>query len=292
LAIVQVCIYRIIPKFETPVINVDKLDIEKKPSETYLEKFKRLVEIMATLRGDKGCPWDKQQDHRTLMPYVIEEAYEVIEAIEEEKSDKIAEELGDLLLQIVFQAQVAKDNGEFTIAEVLDHINDKLIRRHPHIFGDVKADTPDQVLKNWEEIKLKEKGATMRKSLLDGIPSTLPALLYARRLQERAAGVGFDWESVDGVLEKAEEEIQEMREAIKTGDKEKITDELGDLLFVLVNVGRWLEINPEESLRKTSKKFIRRFSHIEQKAKLIGKDLSEMDLYEMEDIWQSSKENE
>jgi tetrapyrrole methylase family protein / MazG family protein len=274
------------------IFEMDKINIEKAENETYLDKFERLVKIMAVLRGEKGCPWDKQQDHRTLMPYVIEEAYEVIEAIEENKPNRIAEELGDLMLQIVFQAQVAKDNGEFTISNVLDHINDKLIRRHPHIFGDVEATTPGEVIKNWEEIKLKEKGATLRKSLLDGIPAALPALLYARRLQERASGVGFDWESIDGVLEKAEEEIEELREAIQTGDKDKITDELGDLLFVLVNVGRWLEVNPEEALRKTSKKFIRRFSHIEQKAKMMGKDLSEMNIYEMEDIWQSSKDME
>jgi tetrapyrrole methylase family protein / MazG family protein len=271
---------------------MNEFNIDKTEGETYLDKFQRLVNIMAILRGDKGCPWDKQQDHRTLMPYVIEEAYEVIEAIEEGKPDRIAEELGDLMLQIVFQAQVAYDNGEFSISDVLDYINDKLIRRHPHIFGEVEASTPGEVIRNWEEIKLKEKGATMRKSLLDGIPTALPALLYARRLQERAAGVGFDWETVDGVLEKAEEEVEELREAIKSGDRDKITDELGDLLFVLVNVGRWLEVNPEEALRKTSKKFIRRFSHIEQKAKMLGKNLSEMDLYEMEDIWQSSKELE
>jgi tetrapyrrole methylase family protein/MazG family protein len=263
--------------------------LNKNENEAYTDKFKRLVEIMATLRGDKGCPWDKEQNHKTLMPYVIEEAYEVIDAIEEGEPKKLAEELGDLTLQVVFQAQVAEEAGEFTISDVLDSINDKLIRRHPHIFGDVTAETAQQVVKNWEEIKLKEKGTTLRTSLLDGIPGGLPALLYARRLQERAAGVGFDWENIDGVMEKLEEEVQELHQAIRSKEIDKIEDELGDLLFVLVNVGRWMNINPEEALRRTSKKFVKRFKHIEETAKKQEKNLSDMDLYEMEDIWQNAK---
>lgn len=270
-------------------MNKDVEPFSRRRSEDYTEKFRKLVEIMDTLRGENGCPWDREQGHRSLMPYVIEEAYEVVEAIEEDDMEKLCEELGDLMLQIVFQARIAKEEGNFTIADVLNSINNKLIRRHPHIFGDVSVKNSAEVVKNWEEIKLKEKGVTRRSSLLDGIPFSMPALLHARRLQQRAAEVGFDWENIDGVLEKAEEEIEELREAVKTDNKEKIADELGDLLFVLVNLGRWLKINPEEALRNTSRKFIRRFRHIEKTAQKMNKDLSEMGLYEMEDIWQDAK---
>lgn len=252
-------------------------------------EFRKLLEIMDRLRGKDGCPWDLQQDHHSLMPYLIEETYEVIEAIDEGVPERIAEELGDLTLQIVFHARLGKEEGTFDAGDVMDSINRKMIRRHPHIFGDVKADTPEDVLKNWEEIKLKEKGVRPRKSLLDGIPRSLPALLHSRRLQERAAEVGFDWEDVDGVIDKFEEEAEEMRDAIKSGDRDKMTDELGDLLFALVNVGRWLGINPEEALRRTGAKFTRRFQQIEKAARQNGKKLSDMGLYEMEEIWQASK---
>lgn len=252
-------------------------------------KFIKLVEIMDRLRGEKGCPWDKEQNYKTLTPYIIEEAYEVVEAIEEGNFRKLSEELGDLMLQIIFQSRIAMENGEFTIEDVLDSINRKLIRRHPHIFGDVQVETAQQVANNWEEIKLREKNDEPRESLMDGIPEGMPALLFARRLQERAAQVGFDWENVEQVIDKAEEEIGEIREAIRVKDREKIKDELGDLFFVLVNISRWMNINPEETLRHTSKKFIKRFKHIEETAKKLGRNLSEMGLYEMEEIWQRAK---
>jgi tetrapyrrole methylase family protein / MazG family protein len=255
----------------------------------FTEKFKELVEIMDTLRAEGGCPWDREQDHKSLVPYLIEEAYEVIESIEEGSPEKLREELGDLLLQIVFHSRIAKESGQFEIGGVLDSINEKLIRRHPHIFGDAIAETSEQVLKNWEEIKLREKGGRKRESLMDGIPIDMPALLYARRLQERAAQVGFDWESVGGVIEKLREEIEELGEATKKADREMVMDELGDLFFALVNVGRWMDINPEEALRQTSKKFVRRFKHIEKTAKTQGRALSEMSLDEMEAIWQGAK---
>lgn len=258
----------------------------------YLDKFKKLVDIMDTLRGEKGCPWDLEQDHRTLMPYLIEEAFEVIETIEGEMPQKLCEELGDLLLQIIFHARIAKENGEFEIGAVLDSINNKLIRRHPHIFGETKVKDSREVLRNWEEIKMKEKKDAPRKSLLEGIPKSMPALLLARRIQERAAQVGFDWENVDGVIDKISEEIGELREAARSGEKEKVQDELGDLLFALVNIGRWLDINPEEALRQTSRKFKRRFQEIEKTAVERGTKLSHMGLDEMEAIWQESKKME
>ncbi|MCE1245118.1 MAG: nucleoside triphosphate pyrophosphohydrolase [Firmicutes bacterium] len=257
------------------------------------EKFAKLLDIMDTLRGENGCPWDLEQDHQTLMPYLIEEAYEAIETIEENSDPKrLAEELGDVMLQIVFHSRIGKEKDEFSASDVLDSINAKMIRRHPHIFGDVKVSNSDEVLKNWEEIKLKEKGCAPRKSLMDGIPHRLPALLYARRLQERAGEVGFDWEKIDDVMDKFEEEAEEMREAMKANDKEKVSEELGDLLFALVNVARWLEINPEEALRATSKKFIRRFRKIENTAESSGKMISDLSLDEMEEIWQASKKDE
>jgi len=267
------------------------MELSLSQNEKYARDFVHLLDIMDTLRGENGCPWDKEQDHLSLLPYLIEETYEVVEAIEEVNSKKMAEELGDLMLQIVFHARLGKEDGEYTIGDVLESINKKMIRRHPHIFGDVKVNSSKDVLKNWEEIKMKEKSATPRKSLLDGIPGKLPALLYARRLQERAAQVGFDWEDIYGVIDKFEEEAGELRDAIKSGDREKMTDELGDLLFALVNVGRWLGINPEEALRRTGKKFIRRFHRIEETATENGKKLQDMGLYEMEEIWQRAKKD-
>ena len=258
----------------------------------YAEKFIKLLDIMDKLRGENGCPWDLEQDHKTLLPYIVEETYETVEAIEEENPNKIAEELGDVMLQIVFHSRLGKESGDFNVGDVLDSINNKMIRRHPHIFGDVKVNNSREVLQNWEEIKMKEKGTTPRKSLLDGIPRELPALLKAKRLQERAAEVGFDWPEIDGVVDKIEEEIGELREALQTKEKEKITDEMGDLLFALVNIGRWMNINPEEALRRTNKKFIRRFKYIENYARENNLDLNEMDVWAMEEIWQESKREE
>lgn len=255
-------------------------------------KFAKLLNIMDILRGAEGCPWDKEQNHKTLMPYLIEEAYEVIEALEENNPQRIAEELGDLTLQIVFHSRIGKEEKTFSANDVLESINDKMIRRHPHIFGNTKVSTADEVLKNWEEIKLQEKGCKKRTSLMDGIPRSLPALLYSRRLQERAAESGFDWDNIEGVLEKCDEETQELKHAIKLKDHNKIEEELGDLLFAWVNAARWFNINPEQALRKTGDKFIRRFKYIEKQAEEKGLKLSQMTLDEMEEIWQDSKKLE
>ena len=264
----------------------------KSNNEKYAEKFVKLLDIMDRLRGENGCPWDLEQDHKTLLPYIVEETYETVEAIEDECPHKLSEELGDVMLQIVFHSRIGKETGTFDVGDVLDSINEKMIRRHPHIFGDTKVNSSKEVLQNWEEIKLKEKSHTKRESLMDGVPRDLPALLKARRLQERAAQVGFDWPEIDGVIDKIEEEIGELRGALRTKDRDKIMDELGDLLFALVNVGRWLSINPEEALRHTSKKFIRRFKYIENFAKENKMDLNKMDVWDMEEIWKDAKKEE
>ncbi len=257
-----------------------------------VDQFQRLLDIMARLRGDEGCPWDMEQDHRSLQPYLIEEAFEVIETIEEGNPQRLCEELGDLLLQIVFHSRIAQEKGDFDIEDVCRAISNKLIRRHPHIFGNVTVSDSREVLKNWEEIKMQEKAGKPRRSLLEGIPKSMPALLYARRLQERAAQVGFDWPDVDGVLDKVAEEIEELREALNEGDKEHASREMGDLLFALVNISRWINANPEEALRNTAGKFIRRFGHIEDEARNRQQKLSEMSLDQMEEIWQDSKTKE
>lgn len=263
--------------------------MKEEKKETAGDKFQKLLDIMDTLRGEGGCPWDLEQDHRSLTPYLIEEAFEVAEAIEGGTPAMLCEELGDLLLQIVFHARISKESSEFDSGDVIDSICRKLIRRHPHIFGTVKVNGSGDVLRNWEQIKMKEKKDSPRKSLLDGIPCSMPSLLLARRLQERAAQVGFDWPDVEGVLDKTREEIGELGEALAGKDPEKIKDELGDLLFALVNVARWAGVNPEEALRHTSRKFTGRFHCIEESARKQGRSLPDMGLDEMEEIWQESK---
>jgi len=248
-----------------------------------------LVALMARLRGPDGCPWDKKQTPDSLKPYLVEEAYEVIEAIEEGKPDKVREELGDLLFQIVFHSRIAEEQGHFALADVAESIHEKMVRRHPHVFGDKKVSSSSEVLENWEEIKRKEKSHEHRKSILEGVPRRLPALLRAHRLQEKASRVGFDWKHLNEVLPKLDEEIREFKESLKQEDPSHIEEELGDLFFTLVNVSRFIGVNPDDALHKTISKFIHRFRHIEEAAAAAGKTLNDMSLEEMDRLWEESK---
>ncbi len=249
--------------------------------------FQKLLNIMEALRSEKGCPWDKEQTRESLKPFIVEEAYELIEAIDESDPEKIKEELGDLLFQIVFQCQLAKENNEFKISDVIEKISKKMIARHPHVFGGADYKTTDEVIKHWEEQKKLE--GKLRESILEGVPKTLPSLLRAHRLQKRAAGVGFDWEKIGDVLRKLDEELKEFKGALETKRQDEIEDELGDIFFMLVNVSRFIGVNPEDALRKTISKFIHRFRYIEMNAAEQGKRLSDMTLPEMDRLWDEAK---
>lgn len=249
-----------------------------------------LLKVMATLRGAEGCPWDKKQDHRSLRPYVIEEAYEVVEAIDQGSMEKLCEELGDLLLQVVFHAQLAQEAGHFDMADVVDGITEKMIRRHPHVFGDISAADVPTVLRNWEAIKRAE--GKERSSCLDGIPDYYPALMKAWKLQQKAAMVGFDWPDVQGPLEKLQEEWEEAQRALQAGDKSALEEEFGDLLFTLVNVARFYRIDAEVALHRANQKFSRRFRQMEQDAEGKDLDLADLSLEEKDVLWESAKERE
>ncbi len=251
--------------------------------------FGRLVDVMARLRGEGGCPWDREQTRESLKPYVVEEAYEVLEAIDEGDVAKLREELGDLLLQVVFQAQVAREAGEFTIAEVIQAVVEKLVRRHPHVFGDATASSAQEVLRRWEAIKRAERqDAGGRPSALDGVPRDLPALLRAHRLQEKASRVGFDWEDAAGLLRKLEEELAEFRAACRNGGGPQAAAELGDLLFTLVNLSRFLHVNPEEALRETIARFIRRFRYMEERMRQATRPMARETRPEMDRLWEQA----
>lgn len=254
------------------------------------KRFNNLLKIMSKLRGKKGCPWDKEQTTESLKPFLIEEAYEVIEAIDEKSPEKMKEELGDLLLQVVFHAQLAKERKEFDMEDILETLEEKLIRRHPHVFGDASYEDAKEVLVQWEKIKKQEKANIKRESMLDSVPKELPALLRAHRLQDKASRVGFDWKHINDVFAKVEEEIKEFKGAVEEKKPDEIEDELGDIFFALVNVARFLEINPEDALRKTISKFISRFRYIEEKAKEAKRELSDMTLEEMDKFWEEAKE--
>ena len=259
-------------------------------SESATDRFGELVQIMARLRGENGCPWDREQTHASIKPYLLEETYEVLESIDENDPAKLEEELGDLALQVVFHAQMADETGLFTIADVLRGINEKLRRRHPHIFGDVKADTAQEVLFNWEQIKkLEREKAQGRASLLDGVPRELPALLRAHRLQEKASRVGFDWNEARQVFQKVEEELAELRAAMESEQPDRMEAELGDLLFSLVNLGRFIAVNPEDALRKTIARFIARFQYIEEELAQRGTAPGQVTLEEMDALWAEAK---
>lgn len=252
--------------------------------------FNDLLEIMAKLRGEGGCPWDREQTHESLRIYMIEETYEVLEALDAGDKDKFCNELGDLLLQIVFHAQIAKENGDFDIGDVTTEVCRKLISRHPHIFGDVRADTADKVIENWEAIKKKEKKLKSQTGVLKDVPSNLPALMRSYKVQQKAAQVGFDWDNIEDAFSKVDEEIRELRDVYKSNNVERITDELGDAFFALVNVSRFLKIQPELALNGTIGKFIRRFEYIEQQSTKAGKKLEDMSLAEMDELWNEAKQ--
>lgn len=250
--------------------------------------FDTLIEIMNTLRGPDGCPWDREQTHASLKPYLIEETYEVLEALDHEDPVHIREELGDLLLQSVFHAQLAKESDQFDIYDVLETIIEKMIRRHPHVFGDVEIHSADEQISHWEKIKFKEG----KKSVIDGVPKTAPALLRAYRIQQKAAAVGFDWPQTQPVFDKVQEEFQELLEAIDQQDEANIEEEFGDLLFSLVNLSRFIKKNPEEALRKATNKFIRRFNALEEHYRKDKKDIRNSSLEEMDRIWNTVKKVE
>jgi tetrapyrrole methylase family protein/MazG family protein len=253
--------------------------------------FDKLVEVVAALRGKRGCPWDKAQTHETLKSDLLEETYEVLEAIDSGDPDKLREELGDLLMQVMLHSQIASEEDLFNAYDVVRTITEKLIRRHPHVFGDVHVSSPQEALSNWEAIKRSEEGYQERCSILDGIPAGLPSLLRARKLQGRASRVGFDWGKAEEVLPKIEEEIQELKRAIASTQHREIEEEIGDLLFATVNLARLLQVEPEEALRKANEKFIRRFKELERRAKAQGRELREMSLNEMDEIWDQIKED-
>lgn len=255
------------------------------------EKFQRLVAIMARLRAPGGCPWDREQTFDTIKPYLLEETYEVMEAIDARDWRSLADELGDLLLQPVFFAEMAAEENRFTIEDALEAISSKLIRRHPHVFAQGDARTPDEVKKRWEEIKADERRQDGKgeQGLLDRVPRALPALVEAQQLTSKAAQVGFDWENAEQVLEKLREELDELAGARAAGTKDAVEDELGDLLFVLVNLARFLKVDAEQALRKTNAKFRRRFGHVEKRLEEQGKAPQSSTLSEMEALWQEAK---
>jgi len=246
--------------------------------------FQRLVTIMDELR--EKCPWDRKQTIHTLRQMTIEETFELADAITDSDWKGIREELGDLLLHIVFYAKIGAEQGRFSLQEVIDGISDKLVARHPHIYGDVKVNNEDDVKKNWEKLKLKEG----KSSVLSGVPRSLPATVKAMRLQEKAKQVGFEWDNKEQVWDKVEEEMQELKEAIEGGRQEKVEEEFGDLVFSLVNYARFLQVDAENALERTNKKFIHRFTQMEQQAIKQGKDLATMSLEEMDAIWNSIKQ--
>ncbi len=289
------------------------------------DRFERAVSIMARLRAPGGCPWDREQTFDTIKPFTLEETYEVIEAIDNRDWHELKGELGDLLLQILFYSEMAQEEGHFSIDDVLDRLSAKLINRHPHVFGDVKADTSSEVVKNWEAIKAEEKkqrqnanGEAEReapKSILSGVSRNMPALMEAFKISSKAAQVGFEWPKIQGLFDKLAEETTELREnlaeipapgprppnrgvassgkqAIPEALREKLEDEVGDLFFVVVNIARYLSIDPESALRKTNAKFRRRFQWLEERLQEQGKVLSESNLEEMETLWQASKQEE
>jgi tetrapyrrole methylase family protein/MazG family protein len=272
------------------------------------ERFRKLIDLMAALRAPNGCPWDRKQTHESLKPYLLEEAYEVLDTIDRQDRKKLAEELGDVLLQVLFHSQIASESGSFTIDDVLDQLADKLIRRHPHVFPNGSDDpTPtnaEQVLARWEDIKRAERQAAGRpESVLDGVPKTLPALLRAYQIQARASRVGFDWThdqaGIEQVLHKVEEEIREFRTALRrsppdeepgaTAGQEEIAAEFGDVLFSLVNLSRFVKVNPEDALRRSIDRFVERFHHVEARAKASGRAISELTADEMNSLWEEAK---
>jgi tetrapyrrole methylase family protein/MazG family protein len=260
--------------------------------------IQKLVDLVERLRGENGCPWDREQTRESLKPMLIEEAYEVLDALDSASPSELKDELGDLLFQVVFHAQIAQEKDEFHLADIIDRLHEKMVRRHPHVFGDADLKTSQDVLKNWEDIKAAEKGVESSarpasvKSLLDGIPSKLPALHTAYQMTAKASRVGFDWPDLDQVLAKLREEIAELQEARKKREPNRIAAEVGDLLFVAVNVARFLGIDPETALRRSNRKFESRFRYVENAIKATGKELRDAALEEMDALWNEAKRRE
>lgn len=267
--------------------------------------FNDLVALVAHLRSPTGCPWDREQTYATLAPMLLEEAYEAFEAVEEARrgqSDQLRDELGDLLFQILFYAQVAKERGDFTVDDVTDSVHEKMVRRHPHVFGSARADNATEVLRNWEAIKAEEKRGKERvseESLLDGVPRKTPALMEAHQLSTKAARVGFDWERVEQIFTKLQEEIQELHTAIRVhaeskdeADHARVTEELGDILFTVTNIARHLQVEPEAALKLTNRKFRDRFACIETELRQNGQSFQDVNLEELEQLWQKAKATE
>ena len=252
--------------------------------------FKKLTEIVDTLMGENGCPWDKVQTRESLKPYLVEEAYETLEALDNNNPEEIKEELGDLLYQVLFHAKISENKNEFNITDVVESISHKMVHRHPHVFKEENLETPEEVVTQWEEIKSKEKGKANRESVLDGIPPNLPGLLRAQKLQKKAAKQGFDWDKIDDVFDKLDEEVAEFKEAVLSGKEKDMTSELGDIIFVLVNIAKFKKIDAEEALRATNNKFIKRFQYIEAEVTKRGKTLKETSLEELEKYWQKAKD--
>lgn len=253
-----------------------------------MEAFGRLLDVLDDLR--EKCPWDKKQTFESLRPNTIEETYELCDALAKNDMKNVCKELGDVLMQMVFYAKMASEQGEFDIADVCNKEADKLIFRHPHIYGDVQADNVDQVLKNWEQIKLQEKDGN--KTVLSGVPDALPSMIKAYRIQDKARNVGFDWKEKNDVWAKVREELDELETELKREDKERATQELGDFLFSVINAARLYHLNPDNALEKTNQKFIRRFNYVEQHSIKVGKPLTEMSLEEMDKLWNEAKQEE
>ena len=264
--------------------------------ESNAQAFDRLVDVIRALRAPDGCPWDRAQTHETMTREMIEEAYEVVQAIENKDTANLREELGDVMLQVVMHAAIAEENGEFTLADVCNEVSDKMIGRHPHVFGGnvekygfEQVNSVDNVLDLWENVKRSEKQETSQTSAMGKIPLSLPALIRAEKIQKKARKVGFDWPDVSGAFAKIDEETAELREAYDQADKDHISEELGDLLFAVVNTARFLDVDPEKALNSTSQKFMKRFSYVEEQAALQGKHLPDMTLEEMDALWEESK---
>jgi nucleoside triphosphate diphosphatase len=265
--------------------------------------FEKLVAIQARLRAPEGCPWDREQTHQTLRTYLLEEAYEVLEALDAGNDKKFAEEMGDVLLQIVFHSQIAREEGRFSVADVIREIHDKMIRRHPHVFGETRARNSAEVLRNWEQIKAEERRSNKEErkrggseaeaaSLLDGVSRALPATLEGFQLTRKAARIGFDWNDADGVIAKMQEETTELEAARKAKNQKKIEEETGDLLFAAVNLARFLHVDPEIALKKANAKFSRRFRTMESQARESGREFKDLPREEMEALWDATKDAE
>lgn len=251
--------------------------------------WSNLVDIIEKLRSTEGCPWDRKQTHESLKPYLLEEAYELLEAIDNGDPNAILDELGDVLLQVLLHAQIAKEANAFTIDDVMENLSEKMIRRHPHVFAQEHAATPKEVAVHWENIKKKEKKGQERTSVLDGVPKVFPALMRAEKIQKRAANMGFDWEKTEDVLSKVKEELNEVEEAFALKDKQKFREELGDLFFATVNLARFNDIESELALQEATAKFIRRFKFLEDHVKQNELSLEDMTLGEMDEIWEQAK---